>query len=518
MRVSNLLLTVLIMMGLLISGCSQETWSSMWSCEEPEPVAVAPEPDPCDAPAMVSAMQSFPVGEPGGNAIRLEKMAPENIFANQEFDYRIKVTNLTNSTLTNVIVKDRIPENLKVHRSEPMYTMKEGIAYWNIGDLEANGTRMISITAVPMGAGAVASCAQVSYNSSLCATMNIIEPELRITKIAPTESLACDRIPIKYVVGNVGNAHACDIEITDTLPEGLMTSEGNREVKFTLNNLGPEEMQEFKVMLDASHSGSYTSSASVTSGNSGQAQSNSTTTLVSQPVLQVVTTGPQKQFLGRPMTYQITVTNSGQASANDTTVVAGLPDGIQFDGATDGGIFTHSAPGKVTWNVGTIEPNSSRQVSMTIRYNKEGVLLSEVTAKAHCAETARTTSKTSLRGIPAILTEVIDVSDPIEVGSSESYVITITNQGSTADTNIQITCLLEDNMEFISTSGPTTATVSGNTVTFAPMSALMAKEQVQWRVNVKGISQGSARFKVIVNSDQLGTRPVEETEATVFFE
>ncbi len=39
----------------------------------------------------------------------------------------------------------------------------------------------------------------------------------------------------------------------------------------------------------------------------------------------------------------------------------------------------------------------------------------------------------------------------------------------------------------------------------------------EWRVTVKAASVGDVRFKTVMNSDQLGSRPVEETEATTFY-
>jgi len=71
-------------------------------------------------------------------------------------------------------------------------------------------------------------------------------------------------------------------------------------------------------------------------------------------------------------------------------------------------------------------------------------------------------------------------------------------------------------MKYVSSSGPTTASVTGNNVDFAPLLSLAPKAQAQWRVNIEAFSAGDVRFKVIMNSDQLG-RPVEETEATTFY-
>ena len=134
-------------------------------------------------------------------------------------------------------------------------------------------------------------------------------------------------------------------------------------------------------------------------------------------------------------------------------------------------------------------------------------------AQGACAPSFETTCHVRIAGIPAILLEVIDIEDPIEVGKTETYQIEVTNQGSATDTNIRITCELEDAQEFVSGSGATAVTGQGRTITMAPLAALPAKEKAVWRVVVKANKAANVRFKTTLLSDQL-TRPVEETEST----
>jgi uncharacterized repeat protein (TIGR01451 family) len=138
-------------------------------------------------------------------------------------------------------------------------------------------------------------------------------------------------------------------------------------------------------------------------------------------------------------------------------------------------------------------------------------------ARGYCAAAVTDTCQSEVTGIPAILLEVVDVSDPVKVGENETYVITVTNQGTAADTNIKIKCMLEPNQQFVSAGGATNGTASGNTITFAPVPSLGPKERATFRVVVKNVKAGDVRFKATMNSDQL-TRDVEETEATNVYE
>jgi uncharacterized repeat protein (TIGR01451 family) len=112
---------------------------------------------------------------------------------------------------------------------------------------------------------------------------------------------------------------------------------------------------------------------------------------------------------------------------------------------------------------------------------------------------------------------MVDVNDPIAVGEVETYIITITNQGSATDTNIKITGMLEPEMEFVSCGGATAGTADGKNITFEPLPSLAPKAKAVWEVKVKAMKAGDVRFKTVLQSDQL-TRPVEKTEATRFYQ
>jgi uncharacterized repeat protein (TIGR01451 family) len=118
-----------------------------------------------------------------------------------------------------------------------------------------------------------------------------------------------------------------------------------------------------------------------------------------------------------------------------------------------------------------------------------------------------------VKGIPAILLEVIDVEDPIEVGSTITYIITVTNQGSAVGTNIKLACTLPAQQSYASSDGPTQASIDGPSVAFAALPSLAPKAKATFRVVATGTAPGDVRFKVSMTSDQAQT-PVEETEST----
>ena len=109
--------------------------------------------------------EKYSGAEKGSPVLKLETMVPEQVVANQPFDYKIRVTNLTDHEVDNVIVVNTLPEGLEFKSSTPeqMTPAMEGRARWLIGNLGANSSETINATAVASGEGILKSCADVFY-------------------------------------------------------------------------------------------------------------------------------------------------------------------------------------------------------------------------------------------------------------------------------------------------------------------------------------------------------------------
>ncbi|MGK0310300.1 MAG: putative repeat protein (TIGR01451 family) [Lentimonas sp.] len=120
---------------------------------------------------------------------------------------------------------------------------------------------------------------------------------------------------------------------------------------------------------------------------------------------------------------------------------------------------------------------------------------------------------TEWRGYPALLIEVIDTQDPLIVGEETTYIIQIANQGSAADTNVNLDVQIPEGLSIISIAGDTEGVITGNDISFVPYPVLNAKEIIQFRVIVKAVDTGDLRFKAQMSSDLLQV-PVPEEEST----
>ncbi|MGD9110314.1 MAG: DUF11 domain-containing protein [Phycisphaerales bacterium] len=529
---------MLMVMIVTATGCySCKTWNDFWGTGPVEPyaahkffwdedcrpmVVAAPKPAPMSKPKPMSmkapgdcgpytVSRTYPCGDCG--IVRLEKVMPKEVQLNALFDYEIMVMNLTNMELADVVVTEVLDENFEFERASPTARIAENKLLWVMDSMVPRETQKIKVTGMAKNAECLKHCARITYVIPACANVVVVQPQLRLTKTAPAEVLLCDPIPVKMVVTNTGSGSAGNVKITDMLPTGLTTSDGRRNIALDAGTLAAGQSKEFSMTLKASKTGRYVNKAVATS-DGGLRSEASTTTVVRQPVLAIAKSGPMRRYLGRSITYDIMVSNKGDAVAKDVVVVDTLPAGAKFVSATGGGRL---AAGKVTWKMASLAAGSSRKVSVTVMPEKSGTYTDVATATATCAEGVRASAQTVITGIAAVLLEVIDIDDPIELGANDTYVITVTNQGSSDGTNISIVCTLEDNMQYVSSSGATTGRSQANQVVFQPLAKLAPKAKAEWRVVVKAVKPGDVRFKVTMNTDQI-QRPVEETEATHLYE
>ncbi len=450
-----------------------------------------------------------------GPKITITKTAPATTVVGDAFDYSIVVTNASLVMATNVNVVDTLPDGIRYASSSPSAKVSGKTLTWSLGELDFGQSSNISVTVSATRTGNFENCVTVSADHGLsardCAQTTHVEPQLEMTKTAPATTLTCDPINYEFRITNPGSAPATNVKFEDTLPDGMLWRGKYSKIESDIGTLQAGESKVVKFMVATKKIGSYTNIATVT-GDRGLSATARATTIVRQPVLVIIKTGPSRRYLDRPVKYTITVNNKGDATATNVTLIDKLDAKSQFVSASNGGKLS---AGEVSWKLGDIEPGGSKQVTLTAKSSQTGEIRSTATATAYCAR-GEGEAATIIRGIPAILLECIDVKDPIELGAQETYIITVTNQGSAMDTNVIITCTLPAEQEYVSSTGPTEARVVGKQVKFAPLGELAPKVTATYKVNVKGIGVGDVRFRVQLDSDQM-TSPAGETESTTIF-
>jgi uncharacterized repeat protein (TIGR01451 family) len=511
-----------LIMATLLTGCTTQTIT-----EDDSNTEMTREAEPAPKSANVwgyysprlgdnesAARMAFPTGDPKTSALLVHQVMPNEVQKGADFDFSYHVTNLTSAELQNVMVMMNSSSNLEIADSQPSGIDGEGGMTWTLGDFGPGQTKVISLNGSAQEVGMASDCITVSYNNFLCATVRVVEPALALTKTATETALKCDEVILRYTVTNSGSGAASNVVIKDTLPNGLAMTNGTKAVNIPVGTLAAGESKAYEVRAMASSTGEFESAAMAMADGGLEAQTDATTTMIMAPELAVGVECSDSQFLGRNFTYNYSVENTGDGVANSSTASASIPAGTTVVRASNGGRVVGN---NVVWDLGAMNAGASMDFSMTVSGSAEGRYTSTITANASCADSVSDSCTTELEGIPAILLEVVDITDPVEVGQETTYVITVTNQGSADDTNIQIVGTLPAEQTFVSATGSTNGTSSGRTVTFTPSGPLAPGAQLTWRITVRANAEADSRFRIEMTSDQL-TSPVIETEATNLYE
>jgi len=471
-----------------------------------------------DEEGLVWVSTAFPTGHRSTSAVLVERGAPREVPIGEPYDYEIRVTNLTDQQLEEVMVYEEVGQGLKLESSTPPPTSSgEGTVRWMLGSLAPGATQRIMVRAVPGVTGDLATTCEVSYRPVVRAMTTVVRPQLVLEKTDTIDqNLVGEPVELHFTVSNPGSGAAREVVITNELPEGMETMEGERVIRVDVGRLEAGAQRDIVVRARALTPGSYELKAAAAGAGGLASQTSPTTLTVLEPKLVLERAGPDEWILNRDLHYGLTVRNDGTGQARDVVVELPLPPGIAFVAASDEGVRQEGA---IAWQLGTLEPGAARTLDATIRVMAAGSVTTRAVARASWTDEVAAEMATRIVGVPALRLEVVDREDPVGVGGTAVYEIRVANQGSAAAEEIGIACELEqDAMEYQEVSGATRAArEDGRVITLTPLERLEPGQEATWTLRVKAAKAGDVRLKVVLTSNQL-ERSVEESEATRFYQ
>ena len=504
------------------SSSSTARTSSTGSSATPSTGAKPPTAPPTPRTSMPTAGMTtskfaYPTGDERTSALVLAKKVPNQVMANEPFTYEYEITNVSSLPLDDVKITETPSTNFTMTSSSVKAMTTGGNNVWNVGSLSPGQSAAITVTGSAKSTGNVDSCTTIDYQSGLCSTIAVVKPALDVKVAGPAEVTTCDEICYKYTVTNTGTGMARNVVLRGNLPNGMTTKDGKSSFSRNIGDLREGGSATYDLCVDAAK-GSYQRGGTAAAEGTLTAESNRVATVVKQPVLTIEKTGKDSIFAGQKIKYSIVVRNTGDGVAEGVKIVDTLPAGTTFVSASMGRTPT---AGKVEWPLGNLQPGEERTVELELKANQIGNVPNTAECQGTCAPKVSKSSTCKVGGIPAILLEVVDIEDPVAVGDETTYVITVTNQGTAEDTNIVIKAQLPPNTSYVSSSGPVAGSsgmATGRDISFAKHPRLAPKAEIEYRITVRGDSAADARFRVSMNSDNLTSEAVEETEATNFYE
>ncbi len=460
-------------------------------------------------------------GRPGEQALEgpqrpalvLQKFAPAEIQVGKTAKFVIKLRNVGQRPADDVKVTDEIPQGTQLVGTTPQAESSGGVITWSLGALSPGEERALEIELMPVEEGEIGSVAKVTFATQASVKTLCTRPQLAVRLTSPSEVLVGRQQPITIELHNPGTGDATGVMLLENVPDNVSHQAGP-SLEFEVGTLRAGETRRMELMLTAEKPGHVVNILTAQADGNLQVQQQVEFDVIA-PSLAVEIDGPAKRYLERLATYTVTVDNPGTATARDVQLVTKLPPGMQFKGANNLGEYdaaTHS----VYWSLAELPAGEQGVVELVTLPIKPGDHTLEVEGRAREGLQDRTTQQVTVEGLAAIMFEVVDTADPIEVGGSTSYDIRVVNQGSKAASNVQVRVLVPRGMKVTGATGETRHVVEAEGVVFAPLAKLAPKADSVFRVQLEGTAPGDQRITVEVTTDDIA-QPIRKEESTRVF-
>ncbi len=298
--------------------------------------------------------------------------------------------------------------------------------------------------------------------------------------------------PLTYTlsVTNNGPETASNVVVSDPLPNGVTfvsvatsqgtASEAGGTITANLGTLASNANATITVVISVppNATGPLVNNASVTGDGQERDLTNNqdqlTTEVDRQTDLRIVKTDtPDPVIAGDQLTYTLTVTNDGPSLATNVTVSDTLPGDVNFVSVDSSQGAANQAGGVISGNLGDLAPGASATVTVIVGVPAGSTVTTvQNTATVTGAETdpnpnnnSSTATTDVNRNVDVRITKA-DSPDPVSVGGTLTYTLSVTNDGPSVATNVVVSDTLPAGLTFNSVDSTIgTGSFAGGVVT-----------------------------------------------------
>jgi uncharacterized repeat protein (TIGR01451 family) len=415
--------------------------------------------------------------------------APDPALVGKPVTYTLTVFNIPGANTnpaTNVTLTDTLPIGVDFASASPGCSQSDGIVVCTHGTLFQNTSVVYSIVVTPTTNGLLTNVARVAAdqpdpdtsNNTFTATTTVnASTDLQISKTGPAGSVVIGTsFNYVFTVKNNGPSNATGVTIHDTLPEGLRFSSGSqcsaqaqgRQVTCNVGSLLKDELASRTITVNADASladGALLTNTATVSGNEtdlveSNDSSSTQTGFVRQADLGITKTDSDDPVVaGTSFSYNLSVTNNGPSDASGVVISDTLPAGLSFN--TSDPIAACSAVGQeVTCDIGNLAAHDTVDLTLFVMASAsllDGIQLSN-TASVSGEETDLPTGNnsdtkdTTVRRQADLGVSLSDSTDPVGIGGSFTYYVTVTNHGPSDASGVKVSDTLPAGLSF-NTSG-----------------------------------------------------------------
>jgi len=475
--------------------------------------------NPFDEPAERAATDDEGTGKPGGRhlegaqtpSLSLEKSGPDEIQVGKPATFTIHVRNIGKVPAQGVEIRDEVPHGTRLVSTRPQASRaKQGHVVWSLGTIKPGDEAKVELELLPLTEGEIGSVATVHFVGEASVRTRCTRPQLALEVQAPREVLLGEKVTLSIRISNPGTGAATGVVLAESIPEQL-THPAGPELEYEIGDLAPDESREIELTMTATQAGAVLNLLRAKGDGQLLAEGEAAFDVVA-PQLKVAMQGPKRRYLERQATYTVSISNPGTAAAKDVELVTHLPKGLKFVDANNSGEYDPQT-NSVRWLLDELPPNEMGEVQLTTLPIEAGEQTVRVEGLTRSGLKDEQQNVISIEGVAAILFQVVDLADPVEVGGETTYEVRVVNQGSKTATNVQVLATLPPELKPTGAEGPTRHEISGHDVQFQPLAKLAPKAEITYRIHVEGLAPGDLRVQVQLLTDEM-TKPVTKEEST----
>jgi uncharacterized repeat protein (TIGR01451 family) len=443
--------------------------------------------------------------------LTIEKRGPREVQVGKIARYDMVVRNVGGVSAHDVTLRDRVPLGTRLVSTSPPATPGEaGELVWTLGSLPQGQQARFAMEVMPVEEGEVGSVASVSFRADASVRSVATRADLTIEAENPKAVLVGSSVGLSITVRNPGTGEATGVVLEGNVPTGFTHASGPA-LEYDVGRLRPGEARTIDLELVSTHPGVQTLKLSARA-DGGIETEQAVRLEVTAPTLELAANMPSRRYLQRPVTCVLSMNNAGTAPANTIELAAQLPAGMKFLRANNAGYYEESSH-RVLWHLERLPAAEVGSVEMVLVPTALGPQRIAAAARSADGLAAQVTHTVEVEGLAALLFEVGDSEDPIEVDGITEYVVRVGNQGTKAATGVRVTATLLGDLEPVDAKGPAAHRIENLSILFEPLANLAPAQESVYRIRVRGRREGDQRVQVQVTSDD-SQSPITKEEVT----
>jgi hypothetical protein len=95
---------------------------------------------------------------------------------NAPFEYTIQVTNVSEVSVSDVVVTERLPRNFRFERADPPAPPRDGTLVWALGAMGPRTSLDLKIVGMAITSDCLMHCSTVDFVVPTCINIEVVEP------------------------------------------------------------------------------------------------------------------------------------------------------------------------------------------------------------------------------------------------------------------------------------------------------------------------------------------------------